>query len=73
LSLPLELTVGDVRQHTYYQRIPYYRYILPLERPVTAKMDLGKEEHETTTAREARRTASSTVYWTAERRRRTRC
>ena len=42
---PLELTVTDVRQHTYCPRIPYYRYTMPLERPTTAKMDLGKEEH----------------------------
>jgi CRISPR-associated exonuclease Cas4 len=53
---PLELTVTDIRQHVYCPRIPYYRYTLPLERPVTAKMDLGKEEHESTSAKEARRT-----------------
>ncbi|MEW6637240.1 MAG: CRISPR-associated protein Cas4 [Actinomycetota bacterium] len=53
---PLELAVTDVRQHVYCPRIPYYRYTLPLERPVTAKMDLGKEEHERTSAKEARRT-----------------
>jgi CRISPR-associated exonuclease Cas4 len=52
----LELTVTDIRQHTYCPRIPYYRYVMPLERPVTAKMDLGKEEHETTSVKEARRT-----------------
>lgn len=50
------MTVTDVRQHVYCPRIPYYWYVLPLERPVTAKMDLGKEEHETVSAREARRT-----------------
>ena len=52
----LDLTVTDVRQHTYCPRIPYYCYTMPLERPTTAKMDLGKEEHETTSAKEARRT-----------------
>lgn len=51
-----ELTVTDIRQHVYCPRIPYYRYTMPLERPVTAKMNLGKEEHETTSAKEARRT-----------------
>ncbi len=51
-----ELTVTDIRQHVYCPRIPYYQYSMPLERPVTAKMDLGKEEHETTSAKEARRT-----------------
>jgi CRISPR-associated exonuclease Cas4 len=54
--LKSELTVTDVRQHVYCPRIPYYRYTMPLERPVTPKMDLGKEEHETTSAKEARRT-----------------
>ncbi|AHY48057.1 cas4: CRISPR-associated protein Cas4 (plasmid) [Rubrobacter radiotolerans] len=50
------LTVTDVRQHVYCPRIPYYRYTMPLERPVTAKMDLGKEEHDSTSQKEARRT-----------------
>jgi CRISPR-associated exonuclease Cas4 len=35
---PLELNVTDIRQHVYCLRIPYYRYTLPLERPVTAKI-----------------------------------
>jgi CRISPR-associated exonuclease Cas4 len=65
---PLELTVTDVRQHVYCPRIPYYRYILPLERPVTAKMDLGKEEHETTSAKEARRTLKAYGIKEGERR-----
>jgi CRISPR-associated exonuclease Cas4 len=65
---PLELTVTDVRQHVYCPRIPYYRYTLPLERPVTAKMDLGKEEHETTSAREARRTLKAYGIKEGERR-----
>lgn len=65
---PLELTVTDVRQHVYCPRIPYYRYILPLERPVTAKMDLGKEEHEITSAKEARRTLKAYGIKEGERR-----
>lgn len=65
---PLELTVTDIRQHTYCPRIPYYRYVLPLERPVTAKMDLGKEEHETTSAKEARRTLKAYGIKEGERR-----
>lgn len=52
----LDLTVTDIRQHAYCPRIPYYFYTMPLERPVTAKMDLGKEEHASTSAKEARRT-----------------
>jgi CRISPR-associated exonuclease Cas4 len=64
----LELTVTDIRQHTYCPRIPYYRYVMPLERPVTAKMDLGKEEHETTSAKEARRTLKAYGIKEGERR-----
>ena len=64
----LELTVTDVRQHTYCPRIPYYRYVMPLERPVTAKMDLGKEEHETTSVKEARRTLKAYGMKEGERR-----
>ena len=65
---PLELTVTDIRQHVYCPRIPYYRYTLPLERTVTAKMDLGKEEHETTSAKEARRTLKAYGIKEGERR-----
>jgi CRISPR-associated exonuclease Cas4 len=65
---PLDLTVTDVRQHTYCPRIPYYQYVLPLERPVTAKMDLGKEEHESTSAKEARRTLKAYGIKEGERR-----
>ncbi|MGF1472615.1 MAG: CRISPR-associated protein Cas4 [Rubrobacteraceae bacterium] len=65
---PLDLTVTDIRQHVYCPRIPYYRYTMPLERPVTAKMDLGKEEHETTSAKEARRTLKAYGIEEGERR-----
>ena len=65
---PLDLTVTDVRQHTYCPRIPYYRYVMPLEHPVTAKMDIGKEEHETTSAKEARRTLKAYGIKEGERR-----
>ena len=68
MSLLLDLTVTDIRQHLYCPRIPYYRYILPLERPVTAKMDLGKEEHETTSARESRRSLKAYGIKEGERR-----
>ncbi len=64
----LELTVTDIRQHTYCPRIPYYRYTMPLERPVTAKMDIGKEEHESTSAKEARRTLKAYGIKEGERR-----
>lgn len=65
---PLDLTVTDIRQHTYCPRIPYYRYAMPLERPTTAKMDLGKEEHETTSVKEARRTLKAYGIEEGERR-----
>lgn len=65
---PLDLTVTDIRQHTYCPRIPYYQYTMPLERPVTAKMDLGKEAHESTSAKEARRTLKTYGIETGERR-----
>lgn len=68
MSPLLELTVTDVRQHTYCPRIPYYRYTMPLERPVTSKMDLGKEEHETTSAKETRRTLKAYGIKEGERR-----
>ncbi len=63
-----ELTVTDIRQHVYCPRIPYYQYTMPLERPVTAKMDLGKEEHESTSAKEARRTLKTYGLEEGERR-----
>lgn len=63
-----DLTVTDVRQHVYCPRIPYYRYTMPLERPVTAKMDLGKEEHESAAAKEARRTLKAYGIKRGERR-----
>lgn len=65
---PLELTVTDIRQHTYCPRIPYYQYVLPLERPVTGKMDLGKEEHATASAKEAQRTLKAYGLKEGERR-----
>ncbi len=65
---PLDLTVTDIRQYTYCPRIPYYQHAMPLERPVTAKMDLGKEEHETTSAKEARRTLKAYGIKEGERR-----
>ena len=65
---PLELTVTDIRQHVYCPRIPYYQYTMPLERPVTAKMDIGKAEHESVSAKEARRTLKAYGLKEGERR-----
>ena len=63
-----DLTVTDVRQHVYCPRIPYYQYTMPLERPTTAKMDIGKEEHDTASAKEARRTLKAYGMTGGERR-----
>ena len=38
----IELTVTDLKQWAYCPRIPFYRYVLPVERPVTYKMERGK-------------------------------
>jgi len=64
----LDLTVTDVRQYTYCPRIPFYHHVMPLERPTTAKMDIGREEHETTSAKEARRTLKAYGMKEGERR-----
>jgi len=49
------LVVSDLRQYTYCPRIVYYRYCLPTVRPVTYKMEAGKEAHGEEADRERRR------------------
>lgn len=41
----LSLNVTDIKQYTYCPRILYFTYTLPVPRPVTRKMDFGKDEH----------------------------
>ena len=41
----LVLKVTDLKQFTYCPRIVYLTYVLPVPRPLTAKMDFGKMEH----------------------------
>lgn len=42
----VELTVNDIKQYIYCPRVVYFTYCMPLVRPTTAKMDLGKGSHE---------------------------
>lgn len=55
----LTLTVSDVRQWVYCQRIVYYTYGLRLPRPTTYKMQEGTLNHERVAALEERRTLRS--------------
>jgi CRISPR-associated exonuclease Cas4 len=50
-----ELTVTDLKQWAYCPRIPFYRYVLPVERPVTYKMERGKVVQAAVEALERRR------------------
>jgi CRISPR-associated exonuclease Cas4 len=49
------LEVTDVKQYTYCPRIPFYRYCLPMVRPVTYGMAAGIRSHKVEQAREERR------------------
>ena len=51
----IELTVTDLKQSAYCPRIPFYRYVLPVERPVTYKMERGKAVQAAVEALERRR------------------
>lgn len=51
----IELTVTDLKQWAYCPRIPFYRYVLPVERPVTYKMERGKAIQAAVEALERRR------------------
>lgn len=51
----LTLNVSDLRQYTYCPRIVYYRYCLPLIRPITYKMEAGIAAQEVEEDREQRR------------------
>lgn len=49
------LLVTDLKQYLYCPRIVYYAYCLPQVRPVTAKMEAGREAHAAEEGREQRR------------------
>ncbi|MFQ5802027.1 MAG: CRISPR-associated protein Cas4 [Candidatus Methylomirabilales bacterium] len=50
-----ELVVSDVKQYAYCARIPFYHYVLPVEKKPTFKMEHGKEAHQIIEALEKRR------------------
>jgi CRISPR-associated exonuclease Cas4 len=52
---PLELTVTDLKQWAYCSRIPFYRYVLPVEPVGTHKMARGKKVQAALEALERRR------------------
>jgi len=47
--------VTDLKQFAYCPRVVYYSYCLPLIRPVTYKMEAGREAHLDEKGREERR------------------
>lgn len=52
---PADLTVTDLKQWAYCQRIPFYRYVLPVRAATTYKMRRGKEVQAAVEALERRR------------------
>jgi CRISPR-associated exonuclease Cas4 len=54
-SADLELTVTDLKQWAYCERIPFYRYVVPVEHVRTYKMKRGKEIQAAVEALEHRR------------------
>jgi CRISPR-associated exonuclease Cas4 len=51
----LELTVTDLKQHAYCERIPYFTHVLPVEQHPTYPMQRGKETQAVVEALEKRR------------------
>lgn len=49
------LKVSDIKQYLYCPRVVYFTYVLPVEKKVTPKMAVGKEEHFATARLEERR------------------
>lgn len=41
----VELTVTDLKQYVFCPRVVYFTYCMPLVRPTTTKMELGKQSH----------------------------
>ena len=52
----MELNVSDIKQWFYCQRVVYWTRVAALARPVTAKMNFGKETHDALDLLEQRRT-----------------
>ena len=55
MAEPVELTVTDLKQWAYCPRIPFYRYVLPVEPLRTHKMARGKAVQGAVEALERRR------------------
>lgn len=64
----LELTVTDLKQWAYCPRIPFYRYVLPVEHVRTYKMQRGGVSQSAVEALERRRRFREYGLTTAERR-----
>jgi CRISPR-associated exonuclease Cas4 len=63
----LLLEVTDLKQWTYCPRVVFYRYCLPMIRPVTYSMERGILAHEEAPAREERRSLRAYGLTSGER------
>jgi CRISPR-associated exonuclease Cas4 len=55
MGVEIYLDVTSIKQYLYCPRIPYFLYVVPIPRKITAKMEMGKEEHEIVQELEERR------------------
>ena len=55
LETAIELTATDLKQWAYCQRIPFYRYVLPVRAAPTYKMERGRDVQAAVEALERRR------------------
>ncbi len=51
----IELTASDVRQWAYCPRVPYFSYVVPVNKKATFKMETGQRHHLSVQALEKRR------------------
>ncbi|MBU1748142.1 MAG: CRISPR-associated protein Cas4 [Chloroflexi bacterium] len=63
----LALTVTDIKQYHYCQRIAYYTYCLPVPRHLTYKVQEGEQAHQRQADLEHRRTLSTYGVTAGER------
>ncbi|RJX17296.1 MAG: CRISPR-associated protein Cas4 [Ammonifex sp.] len=62
------LKVSDIKQYLYCPRVIFFSYVAPVEKKVTTKMNVGKEEHFTTARLEERRRLRAYGLASGERR-----
>ena len=55
LETTVDLTATDLKQWAYCQRIPFYRYVLPVRPAPTYKMERGRDVQAAVEALERRR------------------